>query len=807
MFGRLLLLINSILGIIVNAIRSGQFWTYIVASLTFAFGERFPAFQKLATAWAVLYVTATAAIDAAIVSSTKLSKWVRSLRQAGFPQQFDILLPVQYIVGWALAGLNAVQWTIDWNLERLRRATRDEDRLRRPSVDQITVLFGRDLIPVETYEQWIHEEGFDDPQANALLDLYFQDADINAIIDDHWRESRDEEITVQRLTKKGITRTASEMLLKSSQKILTIDQLLNARLRGWIEDDATFFNMGYQLGYKQPELLLLEQSTGEPLSVGQALDLWNKGEGARAAQQLAAGVNPNEYDWLGYTESEVDRALKEGPIHKDWYKWIKALRYQMLGAPDYIRFAVRDVYDAVKRASGQLDRDYPEILGAKLKMLGYSEQDARDAWAAHWDLPSPTQVFEMLHRKKLPPGITIDDYLASADYAPAWRQALTDISYNPITRTDAKRMYKLRGDYDELVRHFEDNGYSPSDARDLADFTKQDVNLEGDNTRRELASGLKNAVLTMYKNRTISVDEVRSILTQLTYTDETIEQFILEADFFRIQDEKQEVAAALKNAYVKGIRNREDTVNYLMLAGWNGTPLDDLMEVWDLLRMTTELSPQQVQNRDLTKTELVSAFKDAIIDQDQLVAGLRSLGYDEMEADVIVQMAVLAKQKTERTDQIEVIHQSFLAGAYDTSTAAVALNNLFLPNIQINNLLGKWRRELAQRTPDFTVAQLEGMVKAKVMPEDVAQSYLSNQGYTSDQQLYLMAWWLNKRQPPEIGTPTRKTPLQLGRADYESMYVDSKGNRDKALAGLKTIGYTETDANLILDQIDRNLKR
>jgi hypothetical protein len=100
------------------------------------------------------------------------------------------------------------------------------------------------------------------------------------------------------------------MLLKSSQKILTIDQLLNARLRGWIEDDAMFFNMGYQLGYKQPELLLLEQSTGEPLSVGQALDLWNKGEGARAAQQLAAGVNPNEYDWLGYTESEVDRALK-----------------------------------------------------------------------------------------------------------------------------------------------------------------------------------------------------------------------------------------------------------------------------------------------------------------------------------------------------------------------------------------------------------------------------------------------------------------------------------------------------------------
>ncbi|NBQ45398.1 MAG: hypothetical protein EBU37_04980, partial [Actinobacteria bacterium] len=325
--------------------------------------------------------------------------------------------------------------------------------------------------------------------------------------------------------------------------------------------------------------------------------------------------------------------------------------------------------------------------------------------------------------------------------------------------------------------------------------------------RQGLASGLKNAVLSMYKGRTISADEVRDILRQLTYTDETIEQFIIEADFFRIQDEKADVAGALKSAYVKALRSREDTVALLQQAGWRGQPLDDLMGTWDLLRTVTELQPHQTATRDLTKGELIAAYKDEIITIEQLTDGIAQLGYDENETNVIVQLAYSAKNKAERNDLIEVVHQSYLAGALDVSTTAVELDKIGVPFLQKNNLIGKWKQELAKRIPDFTLAQLEGMIKAKIMDEATAQKYLNDQGYTSEQQTFLLSWWLGKRNPPPEGTPITKTPLALSRADYEALYINTKDNRTRAFNGLKSIGYTETDANLILDQIDRNMKR
>ena len=761
----------------------------------------------ISTAISAIWALATAIIAGVTATTASGRRWLRGLYNAGFSLALEPVIAVSWALGHLAVASTSLQWSYDWLLEYFRREERAADPHSRPNVEQTVVLYGRRLIDVATFDQYMLDEGYTTAEAKKLLDLYQDDTSAGEIIRDYHRNSIDKLITLDRLVNTGLSTSAATLLLDNSVQILTIDQLLEARLKGYIPDTAMFYNMGKQLGYEQPELDLLEASNGEPISVGQALELWNKKEGADLAISLGL-ANEVELDWAdGKGEADVNRAVLEGPLNNYWFPAIKKLRYNMLGAPDYIRFAVRDVYNAAVRAANGLDRDFPEIVGAKLRMLGYSPQDAKDAWAAHWELPSPTQVFEMLHRGKLPEGITVDQYLASADYAPAWRQSLSDISYNPITRTDAKRMYKLRGDFDELVRHYKDNGYNDADANDLAEFTRQDVNLEGNNERRNLSSGLKTAVLAMYKGRTISADETRDVLRQLTYTDETIEQFILEADFFRIQDEKADIAGALKAAYVKALRTREDTVALLGEGGWSGQPLDDLMETWDLLRAATEIQPQQMQSRDLTKAELVAAYRDEIITAEQLADGIAQLGYDENETNVIVQLAYSAKYKAERNDLIEVVHQSYLAGALDLSTTAVEMDKIGVPFLQKNNLIGKWKQELAKRIPDFTLAQLEGMIKAKVMDEATAQKYLEDQGYTRDQQTFLLSWWLGKRNPPPEGSSIRQTPLALSRNDYEALYITTKDNRVRAFNGLKTIGYTETDANLILDAIDRNMQR
>jgi len=801
---RLISLLTTLGMIILNLIRSpGPTLIIIWNAIRLFFTITAPILGQFFTGLVALWTFAIGIINGTFSITASGARWLKGLKRAGFAAALDPMLPVAWLWAHYSIAMSSLTWSYDWLLEYFRREERAADPHMRPSVEQTIVLFGRSLLDEPTFEQYMLDEGYTRAEANRLLNLYQNDVTSADIIRDYWRNSIAEDVTINRLVETGLSKAAATLLLENSVQIVTIDQLLNARLKGYIPDTAMFYNMGHQLGYEIPELDLLEASNGEPISVGQALELWNKKEGADLAISLGL-ANEIEQDWsTGKGEADVNRAVLEGPLNNYWFPAIKKLRYNMLGAPDYIRFAVRDVYNVAVRAANKLDQDFPEIVGAKLRMLGYSPQDAKDAWAAHWELPSPTQVFEMLHRGKLPAGITVEQYLASADYAPAWRKALSDISYNPITRTDAKRMYKLRGDFDELVRHFKDNGYNDADANDLAEFTRQDVNLEGNNERRNLSSGLKNAVLAMYKGRTISADETRDVLRQLTYTDETIEQFILEADFFRIQDEKADIAGALKAAYVKALRTRDDTVALLQQAGWNGQPLDDLMGTWDLLRAATELQPQQAASRDLTKAELVAAYKDEIITAEQLTDGIAQLGYDENETNVIVQLAYSAKHKAERNDLIEVVHQSYLAGALDPSTTSLELEKIGVPYLQKNNLIGKWKQELAKRIPDFTLAQLEGMIKAKVMDEATAQKYLEDQGYTRDQQTFLLSWWLGKRTPDATALTTTK----LRRSDVEGQYINSRDTRTTVVVELRDLGYGPSSINVILDGIDKNLNR
>ena len=801
---RLISLLVTLGGMLLNLIRNPSVTMIIIwNAIRMFFTITAPILGQFFLGLVALWSLAVGIINGTFSMTASGALWLKGLKKAGFVAALDPILAVAWLWGHYSVAASSLAWSYDWLLEYFRREERAADPHMRPNVEQIVTLFGRGLIDVPTYETYMRDEGFDSGEANKLLDLFLNDPDVGTILDQHHRLQSKPTDTHALLIKKGFTQKAAESLLDNSYKILTIDQLLLAYLKGYIPNIADLYERAHALGYQSAEVDILVAANGEPISIGQALDLWNKKEGADLAISLGV-ANDIEKDWaLGKGVDDVNRAVLEGPLNNYWFPAIKKLRYQMLGAPDYIRFAVRDVYNAAVRAANRLDEGFPEIVSAKLTMLGYSPQDAKDAWAAHWELPSPSQVFEMLHRGKLPAGITVDDYLASADYAPAWRQSLSDISYNPITRTDAKRMYKLRGDFDELVRHFKDNGYNDKDALDLAEFTRDDVNIEGNNERRGITSGLKNAVVSMYKNRMIDADEVRSILRSMTYTDETIEQFITEADFFRIQDEKADVASALKNAYVKALRSREDTVALLETAGWRGQPLDDLMGTWDLLRTSTELQPHQSTTRDLTKAELLSAFGDGLLDEQQLTDALLQLGYDESEATVLVQHSVLKKKKEDTALLVELTHQRYVGREITYDTASIELDKLQVAVTQKLVSLKKWQIEREKRIPDFTLAQLEGMIKSKVMEEDTARTFLKDQGYMDSQVAYLLAWWSGKRTPPTSDTKMTK----LSRSDLESMYIGDKTKRKTVHDAFVSLGYTSDEADFILDGIDRNLKR
>ena len=477
----------------------------------------------------------------------------------------------------------------------------------------------------------------------------------------------------------------------------------------------------------------LYAANGQIPSPGQLLDLLNRQDGGEIKGPAK------------YTKQYVEDTLRESALKDRYIADIMELRYQLLGASDYIRFAVRDVYDAAARQKLTLDQDFPPGLAPKLVALGYSDTDAKDAWAAHWELPSPTQVYEMLHRGKLPEGVTVEDYLKSADYAPIWRQSLVDISYNPITRTDAKRMYKLRGDFDALVANFRNNGYNEQDSKDLAEFTKEDVSLETRQEKELLVGPVKNKALAMYQSRRISAAELRSTLLQLKYPEEIVSRFITDMDFVRESDRRDDVAAAVKGSYIKALRSKDDTVAILKKTGYTDEGIAEVMESWDILREATELQPHQEVTRDLTKAEILQAFSDDIYDEDQTRGAISALGYDEAETNAIVQRIVLQKARKVLADEVAVIHEEVLQGRSTFDEASIALDKLGVPATTKRLYLIRWGQEREKRIPDFPVALLEKLAGKQLLTTETARFYMNNQGYTEEQQRLLLELWDTNR--------------------------------------------------------------
>jgi hypothetical protein len=311
----------------------------------------------------------------------------------------------------------------------------------------------------------------------------------------------------------------------------------------------------------------------------------------------------------------------------------------------------------------------------------------------------------------------------------------------------------------------------------------------------------------MYKARRISEAELRSTLANLRYPIELVDRFIADIQFSRDAEQRDDVAAALKGAYVKALRSLDDTRAMLLAHGWDGSSADDLLSVWTILRETTELQPHQEQNRDLTKAEITGAFADDIYDETAFRDAILTLGYDATETSVIVGRAVLVKTRKALSDNVAVIQEETIGGSRSFDDASVALDRLGVPATTKRLYLIRWGQERQKRIPDFPVALLEKLANAKLLGDADARFYLINQGYDERQIALLLSLWgitaadKARKALPKPGT-TGST--MLSRRDWETVYYADATKRGEVLAGLKTLGYSDASALIIIDVVDRN---
>lgn len=274
------------------------------------------------------------------------------------------------------------------------------------------------------------------------------------------------------------------------------------------------------------------------------------------------GIIPeNVHDSLlkkhGYTDSDI--------------RLFKALYWVIPPLSDIIRMAVREVFTPeIAEKFGQYE-DFPEVFAEWAEKQGLTREWAKRYWAAHWDLPSISQGYEMFHR-----GIIDENELKmlmrALDIMPFWREKLIQMSYSPLTRVDVRRMYAI-GVIDEhqVYRAYRDLGYDDEKARWLTEFTKREYSPEEETSVDKYRQLTKGILDKAYRKHLLTPEEYKARLMDIGYSPSDAEFLLSLEDAYREVADEDEVLSPIRkritnmviDAYVRDVLTLTETRQHL----------------------------------------------------------------------------------------------------------------------------------------------------------------------------------------------------------------------------------------------------
>lgn len=338
---------------------------------------------------------------------------------------------------------------------------------------------------------------------------------------------------------------------------------------------------------------------------------------------------PNPSDMIRYrlrhdpNLTELDTDLRKLGVHPEYIDVFRELSYPVPPIGDMITMAVREAFTPdIASRFGQYE-DYPADLTKYAQMNGISEDWTKRYWAAHWTLPSPQQGFAMFQR-----GIIDEDtlhlLLRALDIMPFWRDRLTQLAYNPLTRIDVRRMFYIGSlTADEVEKAYKDAGYSPDNARRLRDYVVRD-------TIRSQSGMSVTKVITAYKNgystRQEAVNSIESIGIRSDVVSDIMQRADTQLGWQRTKDgivaigneyKIESITTDQAKAQLSALRLDSDKINNL-LAKWDRDRKDEHKETW-------------------TKADTLTLLKKKIITIARARQELGLLGYNTERINALIQ--------------------------------------------------------------------------------------------------------------------------------------------------------------------------
>ena len=425
---------------------------------------------------------------------------------------------------------------------------------------------------------------------------------------------------------------------------------------------------------------------------------------------------------------------------------IKAMVKEIPGYQDIVRFAIRESFnpDMVKALGLNLELDQnPDYLDwanasglgnvtiktekGETKTINFAEM----YWYAHWDLPSPTQSYQFLHRfygdSRYGPSPflayapkfempDLENLLKANDYSPQFRKHLAGISYPVLTRIDVRRIRKSGIIKKEDVYHnYRAAGYDDQRAHWLTEWVEKDI-VESKEKKRQ--GDFKSRLCKAYTLGTINKDRFREVLIQVKYTPEDASDIIHLCDIDLAYGMTKERVGFIRAGFLSGAYDYTEARLELDNLKLSVERRDQLLYSWQL--------KLDSRRRVIAAKEVSQWYIDDIISLDDMISRFTKLDYNATDVTRMVQAANLEKSKRlesarkRAADEMQRIIEKNMKAAEKARKDAERLARE--REAMIRREAQRLQREADQRLANFLSARTEANLRLWLASEEITEA-------------------------------------------------------------------------------------
>lgn len=557
--------------------------------------------------------------------------------------------------------LNSMGWSDNWqNLAYIN----NQQRLDPLSA---AAYFQRENMNEVEYDKYLKMLGFLDPGDRAgMVELMYQLPDLGTLQELRRRNPGNDEWYRFQIKQHGFDEENLAGFDELMHRLPDPTVLIANWRRNMITEDDLTEGLGKH-GYRAEDVEKIKTSSYRPLDPYELREMLRRD--IIIPEEFHAGMLANGY-------------------HPDNIPNMEKLRWEVPTPTDLVRFGVREVFQPdIYERFGQ-DQQFPEAIVEWGKKNGLDRDVLMMYWIAHWQLPSPTQMYTMYHRGIIDRTDLIRG-MKAADYMPWFQDKMIQISYQQIPRRAIntalrEEIITANGAYEAYTRL----GYDPVSAGIMSQLAVSEATID-------LKVLTKNEILRAYRNDDYTKEQARTALLDFNYSTDAVNFFLAE------QERKKE----LDTEAAQGIADL-DVAN---------------------------------EARDLTRSQLLKGYRDGLIELEVLTESLASLGYSPLAIDYMIQQQDTAQLLDDMEFKAEQIHKVFVAGLYDRMEAQSKLIGYGLRQPQAQRYLDRWAAEKeskevleSQRLKTPTRSTLKSWLLQSIISPEIWLTYMRDLNYPDD---------------------------------------------------------------------------